>query len=686
MIVMTNTFLKNVILGSFFSFGMMMCSCTDETNILNNPGNEDLEDEITESDDENSTSINSLLTGSTFEERSASLVDHMVKTKITSNSIKYGAPFYYARLLKGENVEEANTKLLEMYNNSDNYKTFATSSGDSNTDFYMHVTIHGYMLTKDKMTDVLKKRIKECLMNGDYCINTTTTVNMLMMRWATSIICCEEWPDFVDKNGKGKDATFIFQRNKARVLRALKLFFTKNHPETDAFTYLPVNLQYVRMLAEFAKDEEIRSAAESTYQQMISQMLLPWNKGKYSANPSRSKGWENLYTGNNSSKSAIGIMSWVYFGGTPERPIVMHTGSDNFGCVNFWLCYDGRTKPMTDFANIESAKTYPYEFETSCREITVSTYQSGDGKQTFDRINSHYTYQSNNYGLSTQHIEAPDDSKYSGFQYTYAFKETKNIHLVWNSDGAASSIFSVCFDNPQRPDKTETVYNAFGYGENPYHRVFGRGKSAIGMYNVPNSYMNEPKYYRMYVPFTKEAIKKRVIREINGLKWVVCHTGSMMFAFATPEQWEFSSLGGFYKFANHDILILTDYNRRRGSYVLETTEIEPYADPNHNIDNEISNFISAIETNTSFVKSDDYEIGDTPKITYTTVDGHKLEMTYLSPETKYMDQYKYDDQTVIPNSEYIVKSDYIEQKFDTETVTLKTTGNTINYIQTVAQQ
>lgn len=74
---------------------------------------------------------------------------------------------------------------------------------------------------------------------------------------------------------------------------------------------------------------------------------------------------------------------------------------------------------------------------------------------------------------------------------------------MWQSDLPEASVFSVCHDNPERPQSYQTVSNKPGYGENPYHRVLGYERSAIGVYNVAEDYMDQPKFYQMYVPFTR---------------------------------------------------------------------------------------------------------------------------------------------------------------------------------------
>src|SRR5690606_16698063 len=100
----------------------------------------------------------------------------------------------------------------------------------------------------------------------------------------------------------------------------------------------------------------------------------------------------------------------------------------------------------------------------------------------------------------------------------------------------------------------------------PYHRVIQYKQAAIGVFNVPADYL-DGKCYQLYVPFTNEGLKLR--KESDG--WVFCHTGSMMFAFRTAKPYIWKK--GLYDIPNYDILMLADLKSRRGSWILETTEI-----------------------------------------------------------------------------------------------------------------
>lgn len=587
-----------------------------------------------------------MIKGDSYEQRAGSVVELMASVEPkTPESIKYISPFYFARLLTGTKVEETNGRLLKMYESELSDPDAFYSSG-SNMDFCVHATMHGYLVTGDKMSDSLRNAIRSFMEMGRY-IRKNVTLNMRMMTECAGYMCAQVWPDF--KDADGNDAERIRTSLRPGILSTIRGFITDNCPEADAFTYIGTNLQYLRMLAEFCTDSEVRSAAEKAYQHIIAQMLLPWNRGMYCSNPPRSKGWANLQTGCLSMQVQIGQLCWLLYGGQPERPVDMDIRNrDNFGCFNFWMAYPGNVTPDPMFEKICREKEYPHEFEATRRDKRY--------------YYTHYTYQSDNYGLSTQHIEGWPDSL-EGMQYTYAYKETRNLHLVWRSDSSPWSVFSVCHDNPERPQRYQKNPNKLGYGENPYHRVFGRGKSAIGMYVVPDDYMDNPCFYRMYVPFTRKGIVARQEKNIKGMRWVLCHTGDMMFAFTTPEEWMWDKEDGRFGIDGHDVLVLTDTLRRRGSWILETTEItDRYIDPGRDSEVELDRFARDIESKTEVCISEDYDTSLYPVVKYKGIDGVELEMEYFTPETPYAGQYRIDGNEVAINSDYISRSPYMEQK------------------------
>lgn len=592
-----------------------------------------------------------VLNGNTYEERANSMIESMLRVyPKTKGNIKYVAPFYFARLWHGYETQYAVSELLKMYQYQLKHIADFYQSG-SDMDFFAHATMHGYLLTKDMIPEKLSVVIKSFMESGKY-IRKNVTLNMRMMQQCSGFLCAEEWPDFVDADGN--NASYLKEQLRGPILSTLNEFITHNCSEADAFTYIGTNLQYVRMLAEFARDDEIRRKANFAYQHIIAQFLLPWNHGLYCANPSRSKGWKNLYTGNTSTRVQIGQLVWLFYGNPDTRVVCLDAGKDNFACFNFWMAYQRKVSPLSVLGKVEKTKQYPYSFEALRM----------DKKHYYCR----YTYQSENYGLSTQTVEAFPEYL-SGFQYTYAFKETKNLHLVWQSDSTESTVFSVCHDNPERPQRYQTHSNRLGYGENPYHRVFGYEGSAIGVYNVPADYMDHPDFYRMYVPFSNSGILTKVVKEINGLRWILCHTGSMMFAFATPEEWVFEVKGGKFDLEGHDVLILKDSACRRGSWVLETTEIIPrYRDDKGDRKRELEYFAADLAAKTCFVVAKGYDRVTSPAVSYTNLQGNTLELVYFSPETAYTGNYRLNGVKLSLNKEYLSRSEFMWQKVDTHII------------------
>ena len=82
----------------------------------------------------------------------------------------------------------------------------------------------------------------------------------------------------------------------------------------------------------------------------------------------------------------------------------------------------------------------------------------------------------------------------------------------------------------------------------------------------------------------------------------------------------FEISGGKYDIKAHDVLILKDKKRRRGSWVLETTEItEQYKDARRDMKAELENLANDIREKVKFNCSGDYETSETPGISVTNV-------------------------------------------------------------------
>lgn len=585
----------------------------------------------------------SMISGATYEKRCDAMIQYMAKaTSPTGGDPKYTGPYYFARLYLNYDKSRAVTNLEAMYDKYIADPDLYYNAPGSGVEFYAHATLHGYLLTKGNMPESLKSKIKTFLQLGDYN-SRGITLNLDMMRYTVGFLATEQWSDFTDRYGRTTQQ--IRNYNRPRVLNWLDKFFHNNCSEADAFIYFSTNMMYVRMLAEFAQDEEIHRKANAVYQQMIAGMLSAWNQGIYVANPPRCKGWDQLYTGARASGSNITALSWLYFGNTDNKYLFIPglTVSNNTASANFWLAYQRNVSPDAALLQVYGSKEYPYIYTSYINDIGVDA----SNKDVLNWKRFKYTYQSTHYGLATQ-TEIPYNLPKA--TSCYAYKETKRTYLTWQSD-AVESVFSVCQDNPERPTDN-TNANIAGYGENPYQRVMQYNKAAIGVYNVPTTYI-QGKRYRLYVPFTKKGIKERV--EADG--WVFCHTGTMLFAFKSLEPYTWESTD--FAVSNHDVLTPEDASCRKGAWILETSEIEPdYRAASRS--EELELFKEKILARTKIEKID-YNT-DKPTVQYTSLDGDVLQLRFFPPTEAYQDNYKVNGTPLALSEEYLFNSPYVKQQ------------------------
>lgn len=603
------------------------------------------------------------LTGNTFDERCESLIDCMVNDidpYTGSVNIKYTSAYLWARLYKGVDTERALEQLQTLYSAVASNPASVTGS---DIDFYAHMTIHGYFLCKDKLPGTLIRMMKQFLQSIDFNKRgSVSTLNLDMMRYTAGFLASQEWSDFTDLNGK--NAVQVREYNRPRILNVLNNIYHNNCEEMDAFIYLPSNTMYIRMLMEYAEDEEIQQKAYVVYQQMLASMIGAWNKGLYVANPPRAKGWSHLVAGPYAANSRATALAWLYFG-NPTNSMIMDSNctsdSNNYADFLFWVAYKGKFRPMQEIFDAEARKTFPYEFRSYIDDKVVSASNGITEKWKYYR----YTWQSENYGLATQ-TEIPYDLDKAASLYTY--KETKRTYLAWHSDLATDQCyFSVCQDNPERPTD-EVNHNAVGYGENPYHRVLQYKGAAVGITNVPTSYLNG-KYYQLYVPFTNTGIKLRKNIEND---WVLCHTGSMMFAFKTLEPYVISPRLPF-SISGCDILMFKDFqNTRKGSWVLQATEITDDL-KGADMEEELDKFLDKLNATTR-VETINYD-SDRPQVRFTTIDGDVLDLTFFPPTEEYAGQYIINNTVQQLGNGYLYDSPYARQADKADVVYIYNTAD-----------
>lgn len=568
-----------------------------------------------------------ILTGSNFRERSDALIYQTSITTFNASTIDSRTGFVYcaARYVRNVDLAYADAQLNILLDRS--------ISGDDYMSFSTFAVMHTYLLCKDKLSVTLKNKIKVYLQSKDYNFNDGGTYNLTLMPHAAAYLACEEWPDFNDATSRSTVQIKQFSKN---ILDSyLNDAFRKNYLEVDAPTYYPTNIAPFRMLANFVKDEDLQRRAFTTFQMCVAHMNGSYNKGLYVANPARSKGWGNLGDGLMNA-SGINSYAWLLFGkNTDKFHYQRFAESKGFEVFNFWLAYPGYAQPSPTIFQANAAKTYPY-------------YKKG---YRFKR-----TYQSTNYGMATWDTPSGDPNS------NYNWKETKRHYLAWQYDQATCH-FTICQDNPLRPTDP-TIPNGFGNGDNPYHRIMQHNGIAIGIWNVPTSYF----FYKLYIPYQTTSYKG--LLEKHG--WIICHTGTMMFALKTIEPYIMDISDTSYKIARVD--------NRKGGWVMETTELTAQWGTG-TITEQMNNYADILNTYTTITPIN-YTTAN-PQLEYTALDGSVLNITYFDPNVAYTNQFKING---VAETSYSKINDDITayQDYDDYNILIKANGavlETITYGQ-----
>ena len=476
--------------------------------------------------------------GKTYLERSQKFLAYCSSTRATSPLYpKYAASKYLARLVLNQDTAYALTQ-LDLAASAVLRKGQPTGELENVhalDPFDKHALIHTWLISQTQMPPALTAKIEACMaLWGHKVWKGYGAMNYRLMMDGSGFLAAEQWPGLVDADGLNADQ--IETATKQRLLGYFKDIVHHNFPEYESPTYYGIDLAAMKMMADFAKDPEVKQRAALTLDWMVLSLACSWNQGYNTASCGRAKYWGSTNTSPDEMDDTAAI-AWLYFGGNrPVRP----SGMNEAGSI--WFAAPGSYQPPQIFEEIAHDRQTPGSYHGS---VILSKNESV-------RCTIYHTP---TYSLASQfeYLTAPTSGIY---------KETRRNMLKWISD-KPSSTFCPLQENPRRPYKLEeNIANAFGYGENPFGASLQDNGTLIGVYAVPAGYP----FYKLYAPFTQSgAIFKRV--EKQG--WVICHAGSMFFAFkpvkaytwAKPEQGE-------------DVLLS---DARVNGWVLETSPLVPYA-------------------------------------------------------------------------------------------------------------
>jgi hypothetical protein len=571
-----------------------------------------------------------LLQGEDYAARSQALIRY-VATQVPKGRDetypKHSAPAYAARLVLNSDTKYALEKLDASVS-----VVLAQAKKDPNKldPFDKVALVNAYFLGKDKIPTTTVLKIKDYVATWRHRElegYAKGAWNYFLMMDGAGFLAAEAWADLVDKDGL--DAMGIKAATKTRLMKRFKEIAIQNHGEYGAPIYLAVNLSAVRMVVEFAKDEELRKAATFALDAMLLDIACTWNQGYNVGSASRAKYWYSTDTSPD-SMAATATAAWLYFGA--GRPIA---ASGTGWIHSFWMAEPGRYQVPEIIVKIAQDRKAPFTHLSSVNQVKRMTYHTPS------------------YSLCSQWDKEKNET--SGL-----YKESRRQMLKWISP-KPSSTFSVCMGNPRRPYKlSENVANALGYGENPFSQYLQHEGTLLGIYQVPANYP----YYKLYAPFpTSGSIIKRV--EKNG--WVFCHNGGMLMAFQSVAPYTWGK-----KWGSHEMLWV---DARKNAWVLETAEVKSFA--GGGVDAELERFMQAV---ISKVKVDVSQLNAAkPLMRVTTLKGVTLECVYLQHKEPYKGENKIEGKAVEYANWPMLHNPWVHQEAGQGILLLSYGGQTLTY-------
>jgi hypothetical protein len=578
-----------------------------------------------------------IIDGANYSERSTAFLRYCAAARPGKETFpKEAMAFYVARLLLGQDTEYALKKIDEATEISLKNATArlrANPADDNARDpFIKHSLMHGYLIARDKIPAATAQKIRDYValyFHKEW--RGFGSMNYRLMKDASGFVAAETWPDL--KDSEGLDAEGIKAATRARLYQYFHAITHENLDEYNGPIYYATDLMPIRMLADFAQDGEMRRRATLTLDWMMINLANAWNQGYYVSAAARSKYWGSLITSPDSPGPTAAI-GWFYFGGRrgidAARTAPYHA---------FWMAYPSRYQLPEIIARVASQRERPF----AARESVLS-FKPNEVRK--------YTWHTPSYTLASQWENVPrHDSSF--------YKETKRQMLKWLSDKPVST-FSVQQENYLRPYRPKDVTkNAFGYGENPFHQVLQHEGTLVGVYAVPANFP----FYKLYVPFTKSGA---IVRREEKEGWVFCHGGSMLFAFKLIKS-------GVWGKPQENCDVLWSEERNNG-WVLETSEVGAFA--GGGTDAELNRFANTVLQKTKIEAAID---GPLPRLKFTSLNGHVLEITYRPHGAAYKNQHQINGAAVEYRAFALMENPWLHQAVNSSELRLNHGGQTRLY-------
>ena len=578
----------------------------------------------------------SMIDGITFAERSQKFLTYSSLTRSKAPLYpKAAASKYLARLVLNTDTSYALMQ-LDLAASAVLKKGQPTGGAENPhalDPFDKHALVHTWLICQNQMPPALTAKIKAYVALWRHREwKGYGAMNYRLMMDGSGFLAAEQWPDLLDADGL--KAEEIQAATRQRLLSYFTDIVHHNFPEYESPTYYGIDLAAMKMIADFAKDPVVKQRATLTLDWMMLSLACSWNQGYNTASCGRAKYWVSTNTSPDEMDDTAAI-AWLYFGGNrPVRPRGMNEGG------SIWFACPGTYQPPQILTEIANDRGSPVLYHSS---VIL-------GKNESVRCTIYHTP---SYSLASQfeYLSAPTSGLY---------KETRREMLKWISD-KSSSTFCPLQENPRRPYKLqENIRNAFGYGESPFGASLQDNGTLVGVYAVSAAYP----FYKLYAPFSQSGA---ILKRIEKQGWVICHGGSMCFAFkpVKPYTWGKPEQG-------EDVLWS---DARVNGWVLETSPLAPFA--GGGVATELDRFTTALlaKTKLEFDESNP----ELPHLTFMSLNGDRLDITCRPHGQPYKGQHKVNGQAIDYFGFPLLGNQWVNQNVNGDILSLKHGALSLTY-------
>ncbi len=555
----------------------------------------------------------------TPETRRQWLVDQMSKRE---TMIENRDGYWAARLVNHVDVEWAIAKLQRDVDDYHQYCDVFTA----------------WLFAGDQFPPDLVSKMKNLLSGLDYDSPPWCSSNF-RFRWiALGYLVGEYLPDVPDS--KGRKGQALCEHTKHGLNYSMYQEFdrvvTRGHTEWGSTQYTYFSYYSTNLIAEFAKDPEVKRRAQMVREWFWTNWALDWNDGYLVNTITRSKIDGNI-SHNPTLLQGHAVLAWMFWGahrGLNDFGTDSHREIHHYGEESYLFPAVGKPFEIPDIINRIARKTnYVYKkrikFEDTC-----------NGKEGDSYL---YGYIKPHFGLCSQTETGAFDHHSS----------TRAI-LRWHTPEPDGTFYvSIC-----DPGGTGNNLSPLT-GDKSFHKMMQHEYTLIGTVNKDRSSDNNS----LSAVFPADGA---VLKRIEASGWVFAHGGSTLFAYrcAKPYYWEKFRNDIKYSGAtlayNHDV-VRSDADKN--GYIVETAEVESYA--GGGLDAELNRFKEAVlsQSKVDFSHVDD----PNPRVVYKSIHGYTLDLTYP------MDA-KLNENAVDYNRYRLLDSPYVVQDFNNKTLVLKEGG------------